>query len=679
LRHDLNFDAATDASGSTLVIPLAALPFVGRGEDRRWSLTVEDEDGTTCYLRNSDAPRRPVRDRYVRVGALGSIVQALYFSHSGRLCYFMDDSGTYPAKTLTTGTLKVREFNWDDGDHAVFSLERDVPVDRLYLAMRNGELDIDVPFAETDGSIAADFSAAGGSALLTDKDWFLLADFWADEPDPQVETREILAHRETWIRATVVGEARNRHADIAATILGEAGIDYLRLPRKVRGRWVLAIDETSAEAAVRAIEAFLEQDRGGTWRLDIKRGTSEAPGAVTSLALWDSLRGSEDGPLVGASAAVTIQIWHRVSEPGVARPDGDGDYPVGTRIAEANHDAPYVLADTWRAAQESPAHWPRAAAAAPLLELSEPVDVVYTWVDDADPVWLERRRLVAEQASEAPEGPDARDHVRFRDRNELLYSLRSLEMNANWVRNVYIVTDRQVPWWLNTKNPRVHVVDHSEIFSDPSVLPVFNSHAIESQLHHIPGLARCYLYMNDDVFMAKPTTPGTFFLGNAVSKFFVSSALFGLEPADEHDVASSAAAKNGRDFIRREFGRTVSNKFKHTPHPQRRDVLEEMEQRYPDVFGVTASHRYRCPTDYSIAASLYHYYAFATHQAVPGDIRYQYVSSQFLSDGGQVERFIRERAYDVFCVNDDGQVHTEQDVVEGLLRRCFPLKSSFEI
>ena len=40
------------------------------------------------------------------------------------------------------------------------------------------------------------------------------------------------------------------------------------------------------------------------------------------------------------------------------------------------------------------------------------------------------------------------------------------------------------------------MVSHKEIFADPGVLPVFNSHAIESQLHHIDGLAdpKAYLF-----------------------------------------------------------------------------------------------------------------------------------------------------------------------------------------
>ena len=56
---------------------------------------------------------------------------------------------------------------------------------------------------------------------------------------------------------------------------------------------------------------------------------------------------------------------------------------------------------------------------------------------------------------------------RFSDNEELRYSLRSIEKNAGWIRNVYIVTNGQIPYWLNLENPRVKVITH-EVSSDLS-------------------------------------------------------------------------------------------------------------------------------------------------------------------------------------------------------------------
>ena len=49
---------------------------------------------------------------------------------------------------------------------------------------------------------------------------------------------------------------------------------------------------------------------------------------------------------------------------------------------------------------------------------------------------------------------------RFEDNEELRYSLRSLEQYAPWVRRIFIVTNGQIPHWLNLDNPRVSIVTH---------------------------------------------------------------------------------------------------------------------------------------------------------------------------------------------------------------------------
>ena len=80
------------------------------------------------------------------------------------------------------------------------------------------------------------------------------------------------------------------------------------------------------------------------------------------------------------------------------------------------------------------------------------MDAVYTWVDSTDPVWQDE---YADSTSIAVE------INRYQDNNELLYSLRSLEKFAPFIRTVYIVTNSQVPEWLNTDNPRVKIISHS--------------------------------------------------------------------------------------------------------------------------------------------------------------------------------------------------------------------------
>nr|XP_061815141.1 N-acetylglucosamine-1-phosphotransferase subunits alpha/beta-like [Nerophis lumbriciformis] len=92
---------------------------------------------------------------------------------------------------------------------------------------------------------------------------------------------------------------------------------------------------------------------------------------------------------------------------------------------------------------------------------------------------------------------------RFEDNAALRHSLRSVEKYAPWVRHIFIVTNGQIPFWLNLENPQVSVVTHKEIFLNHSHLPTFSSPAIESNLHRIPGIAQKFIYLNDDVMFGK--------------------------------------------------------------------------------------------------------------------------------------------------------------------------------
>ena len=49
---------------------------------------------------------------------------------------------------------------------------------------------------------------------------------------------------------------------------------------------------------------------------------------------------------------------------------------------------------------------------------------------------------------------------RFEDNEEMRYSLRSVASHAPWVRRIFIVTNGQIPSWLNLDNPRVTLVTH---------------------------------------------------------------------------------------------------------------------------------------------------------------------------------------------------------------------------
>uniref|UniRef100_H2Z4G5 N-acetylglucosamine-1-phosphotransferase subunits alpha/beta n=1 Tax=Ciona savignyi TaxID=51511 RepID=H2Z4G5_CIOSA len=112
---------------------------------------------------------------------------------------------------------------------------------------------------------------------------------------------------------------------------------------------------------------------------------------------------------------------------------------------------------------------------------------------------------------EAHGSDDVISRSRFEDNEELRYSLRSVVKYAPWVRHIYIVTNGQIPYWLNMDAPRISVITHDEIFVNKSHLPTFSSPAIEAHLHRIPGLADKFIYLNDDVMFGKEVWPDDFY------------------------------------------------------------------------------------------------------------------------------------------------------------------------
>jgi glycosyltransferase involved in cell wall biosynthesis len=319
-------------------------------------------------------------------------------------------------------------------------------------------------------------------------------------------------------------------------------------------------------------------------------------------------------------------------------------------------------------------------------DITFPIDVVYTWVDGADPGWRARRDETLTGRSAAAEAVTTaadRGDGRYASRDELRYSLRSLDMYAPWVRHIWIVTDQQVPSWLDTSHPRVTVVDHKEIFTDAGALPTFNSHAIESRLHVIPGLSENFIYFNDDFFVGRPLNPDLFFLPSGIPLFFRSPATVLPTPIQEDEKSFYAAAKTTRDIMEREFGCTTANTFLHAPYALRRSVLFELAERFASEITATGRSRVRSREDVSVVSSLHHYHAFRSGKAVPGEISVDYIALGQRDHLPRLTRLLTLRDRDAFCVNDadesDMSEEEKRRAISIFLASYFPVASEFEV
>jgi hypothetical protein len=308
---------------------------------------------------------------------------------------------------------------------------------------------------------------------------------------------------------------------------------------------------------------------------------------------------------------------------------------------------------------------------------------VYTWVDGSDPRWLEKRRRSQPSGSEdAAAAAGDQTEMRFRNRDELRFSLRSVAAFFPMVRRIYVVTDDQVPEWLDVEHPAISVVDHRTIFDDPSWLPTFNSNAIETQLANIPGIAEHWLYFNDDVMLLGPCTEQAFFLASGLGRSFLESerSQYGDPSASFHN--SKNAVLNSSRVLAATLGKSFHQFHLHTPFALRTSVFREMGDVFSEVLESTARSRFRAATDVAPISSLYQWYALATGRHVPSMIANDYLN---LGTRDVVEQLNALSIVDgpaTLCLNDAVNPALTADkldaAVHDTLMRLYPVAAVWE-
>jgi len=224
------------------------------------------------------------------------------------------------------------------------------------------------------------------------------------------------------------------------------------------------------------------------------------------------------------------------------------------------------------------------------------IDLVYLWVDGSDEKWLAKKNAVLKSLGRMPAN-HAIANKRWTDHYELLYSLRSAEKFAPWLNHIFIVTDNQMPKWLNLNNPKITIIDHKEIIPN-EFLPLFNSRAIEYWLHKIPNLSEYFLYSNDDMFFGKPVEPSFFFDENK------NPILIYKESDNKKAFTNKETNKNWKKakwnalrLVEKEFNLQYNISFRHIITPMRKSYMKDIaENFYSEIIEPTMT-PFREPTN----------------------------------------------------------------------------------
>lgn len=324
------------------------------------------------------------------------------------------------------------------------------------------------------------------------------------------------------------------------------------------------------------------------------------------------------------------------------------------------------------------------------------IDLVFPWVDGADPVWLEEKKKYAPSYV-----GDKRDN-RYRDWDNLQYVFRGIEKYLPWIRKVHFITWGHVPAWLNEKNAKLHIVKHEE-YIPKEYLPVFSANPIEMNLHRISDLAEQFIYMNDDMFFLDFLEPEDFFRDGLPCDAAVEVVHQFRKGGIDHIVANNLeiinANFNKKEALKKYRGKFYTVKYKkgllnnlylmpfgyftgfenpHMPTPFLKSVLAEIWEKEPEKLIETSRNKFRSPLD--VNQWLIRYWQFASGKFFPSK-RLQCKFFSIGRDDKEIADAINNRSYKMICLSDDDlkvDFIQEKNFIKGCFDKILPEKSTFE-
>lgn len=318
------------------------------------------------------------------------------------------------------------------------------------------------------------------------------------------------------------------------------------------------------------------------------------------------------------------------------------------------------------------------------------IDIVYLWVNGNDPAWRSRKDAFLKNTDQTSN--EAINDSRFIDNDELKYSLRSIELNAPWIRHIYIVTDKQIPSWLDTGNPRISIIDHTVIMPKEA-LPCFSSPALEWCIDNIPGLSEHFLYANDDTFIGHKVTPDFFFTANGMPIVRLKKWTSSKRDMSLYLKTVSTAQR----LIHQHFGKFIKYIPHHNIDAYRKSDIKKCKELFPEFISQTIHRHTRSEEDLQRVAVLYYTLATKTgklrvmgryNRKMPlidkiiGTFqqKFNYDSRRITISATDYDYIFKKYNPALFCLNDGEKADNEcRKRARAFLERKFPVKSSFEL
>lgn len=306
------------------------------------------------------------------------------------------------------------------------------------------------------------------------------------------------------------------------------------------------------------------------------------------------------------------------------------------------------------------------------------IDLVYLWCDGDDPEWLEKKNEALKKLGKKPD-KNAINNCRFIQSDELLYSLRSVEKFAPWIRNIFIVTDGQIPKWLNLDNPKIKMINHKDIMPLNS-LPTFSSTSIEACLPYIEGLSEYFLYANDDMMFWNNVCPKDFFTSDEKPICRMRQKIYNKKYKHLYGYMVSKAY----NMVKEKYELNLPYFPHHNIDVYRKSYFIDCINEFKEEFDKTVMQQFR--EFEAIQRSIVTYYMFAKGLGQIKCIEKPKWNPFFKEESVYAKCLIKNlRNLDkndckFVCVNDSEKTQDKDRIfMQKILEQKFPEKSSFEL
>jgi len=326
----------------------------------------------------------------------------------------------------------------------------------------------------------------------------------------------------------------------------------------------------------------------------------------------------------------------------------------------------------------------------------EKIDFVILWVDGNDPEWQKEKQKHENNKGDKKE-------IRYRDWDNLQYWFRSVEKFAPWVNKIHFVTWGHLPKWLDTEHPKINIVNHKDILKKEN-LPVFNSCAIEINLHRIPGLSERFVYFNDDTFLIDYVKEKDFF-----KKGLPKDEAIPNPAVSRSKIGVGATISNNMEIINTHFNKKKSinkNIFKwfhpyykhkniasicllpwkyftafstiHLPISYLKSTFKEVWDQEESILAETSQSKFRNRND--VNQWVMRYWQLASGNFKPRSIKFG--KNFMLEDtNNNAINSIKKQKYKMICLNDTIKITNPIEVKNSLnnaFQKILPEKSAYE-